>query len=79
MTHLVPSRPRLLPLVVFFVAIAFLGLMFGALVVYVPLGKSRAVCDQAVDTLLHSKDPVEVTRAGFIVQRLECSISRRLP
>ena len=79
MTHLAPSRPSLLPLVLVFVAMAFLGLMLGGLVVYVPLGKSRALCDQAVDTLLHSKDPVEVTRAGFIVHRLECSISRRLP
>jgi hypothetical protein len=52
--------------------------MLGALV-YVPLSKNRAVCDQAVDTLLNSKDLVEVTRAGLIVQRLECSISRRLP
>jgi hypothetical protein len=78
-TDLAPSRPRPLPLIWLFVGIALLGLMLGALVTYVPLGKSRAVCDQAVDTLLNSKDLVEVTRAGFIVHRLECSISQRLP
>jgi hypothetical protein len=49
--------------------VAFLGVIFGALVVCAPLGKARAVCDEAVDTLLHSQDLVEVTRAGFIVQR----------
>jgi hypothetical protein len=40
--------------------------------------KTRALCDRAVEDLLHSSEPLEVERAGFIVQRLECSIGRRL-
>ena len=37
------------------------------------------LCDQAVEALLHSKDLVEVTRAGIIVQRANCGIGKRLP
>ena len=37
------------------------------------------LCDQAVDALLHSKDLVEVTRAGLIVNYISCGIGRRLP
>jgi hypothetical protein len=36
------------------------------------------LCDQAVDALLHSKDLVEVTRAGIIVNYIPCGIGRRL-
>jgi hypothetical protein len=36
------------------------------------------LCDQAVDTLLHSKDLVEVTRAGIIIQHVNCGIGKRL-
>jgi hypothetical protein len=41
--------------------------------------KSRRLCDQMVEILLNSNDLVEVTRAGFLVQRLECGITRRMP
>ena len=41
-------------------------------------GKTRARCDRAVADLLHSTELIEVERAGFIVQRLECGIGRRL-
>jgi hypothetical protein len=41
--------------------------------------KSRAVCDEAVETLLTSKDLVEVTRAGILVNQIECNIRSRLP
>lgn len=37
------------------------------------------LCDQAVEALLHSKDLVEVTRAGIIVQAVNCGIGKRLP
>lgn len=38
----------------------------------------RALCDRVVKTLLTSADLVEVTRAGIIVNRLNCSVGRRL-
>lgn len=41
--------------------------------------KGRELCNQAVENLLKSKDLVEVTRAGIIINRLECSIGKRLP
>ena len=37
------------------------------------------LCDVAVDTLLHSKDLTEVTRAGIIVHEVNCGIGKRLP
>ena len=38
----------------------------------------RRLCDRAVDTLLHSKDLVEVQRAGIIIREVNCGIGRRL-
>lgn len=55
------------------------------LVATMPLGdesifqKKRGLCDRAVEALLNSADLVEVTRAGIIIRRLDCSIGRRLP
>jgi len=40
--------------------------------------KRGALCDDVVHQLLHSKDLVEVTRAGIIIDRLDCRVSRRL-
>lgn len=40
---------------------------------------ARAKCDEAVGALLTSKDMVEVTRAGILVETLHCSVARRLP
>jgi hypothetical protein len=37
------------------------------------------LCDQAVEALLHSKDLVEVTRAGIIIRTVNCGIGKRLP
>lgn len=42
------------------------------------VGKQHLLCDRSVDELLHSGNLVEVVRSGFIVLRLECSISIRL-
>ena len=36
------------------------------------------LCDRAVDALLHSKDLVEVQRAGIIIREVNCGIGRRL-
>jgi hypothetical protein len=44
-------------------------------------GKSDAehkLCDQAVAALLHSKDLVEVQRAGIIIREIPCGVGRRL-
>ena len=43
-----------------------------------PDGKARSLCDVQVEALLNSKDLVEVTRAGIIVDRLNCSVRWRL-
>ena len=43
-----------------------------------PDGKTRALCDQMVERLLNSSDQVEVMRAGLIIERLNCSLRRRL-
>jgi hypothetical protein len=41
--------------------------------------KARTLCDEAVTSLLYSKDMVEVIRGGLIVRQLDCGISKRLP
>jgi hypothetical protein len=41
--------------------------------------KTRRLCDQMVEALLNSDNLVDVTRAGFVVERMNCGISRRLP
>jgi hypothetical protein len=63
-----------------------LGMLLGAALIGRPLlmiGSSddveRKLCDRAVDELLNSKDLVEVTRAGIVIQEIPCSIMRRLP
>jgi hypothetical protein len=40
--------------------------------------QEHALCDRAVDALLHSKELVEVTRAGIIIQQVNCGIGKRL-
>lgn len=44
-----------------------------------PTEKRSALCDVMVDQLLNSKDLVEVTRAGILVDRLNCRMWGRLP
>ena len=43
-----------------------------------PSREEHALCDQAVAALVHSKDPVEIERAGIIIRELSCAIGRRL-
>lgn len=40
--------------------------------------EQRAMCDRSVAALLGSHDLVEVTRAGIIIERLNCGVARRL-
>jgi hypothetical protein len=42
------------------------------------LTKRRALCDQAVSTLLTTKDLVELQRAMFLVRWLDCGVTQRL-
>ena len=35
------------------------------------------LCDQAVAALVHSKDAVEIQRAGIIIHEVGCAIGRR--
>jgi hypothetical protein len=43
-----------------------------------PTAKERQACDQAVTTVLTTKDPLELERAMFLVQQLRCGISKHL-
>jgi hypothetical protein len=43
-----------------------------------PTAKERQACDQAVGTVLTTKDPLELERAMFLVQQLRCGIGKRL-
>lgn len=43
-----------------------------------PSAKERQACDQAVTTVLTTKDPLELERAMFLVQQLRCGIGKRL-
>jgi hypothetical protein len=75
-----PARDRFY--VIGIAALAAIGLVGFILVIDYfaagPDGKARALCDEQVAALLQSKDLVEVTRAGIIINRLECSMRRRL-
>jgi hypothetical protein len=71
-----PWAPFILPLL-----FAVAGAGGVALTWAVPGGASdaeRRLCDRAVDALLHSKDLVEVERAGIIIREVNCGIGRRL-
>ena len=38
----------------------------------------RAICDGAVETLLTTRDPVELQRAAAVVQAARCDVVRRM-
>ncbi len=54
--------------------VCIFGVLFGT-----DLGAARRARDRAVDTLLTSRDPVELQRNGILIRALDCSVSRRLP
>lgn len=43
------------------------------------LAAARKACDRAVETLLTSRDPIELQRSSILIHELDCNISRRLP
>jgi hypothetical protein len=56
----------------------FYAFLSGAGVTGEQLTKERVLCDQAVSTLLTTKDLIELQRAMFLIRRLDCGITRRL-
>jgi hypothetical protein len=56
-----------------------IGLGTAAVLSGASIGKRPALCDQYVHTLLTTTDPVEVQRAIFLVNYLDCSVTRRAP
>ena len=44
-----------------------------------PPSKVSRLCDEMVDRLLTTTDPVELRRAMFLVRWFDCGIRRRLP
>ena len=83
MTH--PATPMRVwwsnwwPLVAGIAGGAIVGLPFG-LVIYsfAPSRAEIAACDRAVNTLLSTEDPLELYRAGVLVQSMRCDVARRL-
>lgn len=41
--------------------------------------RGRAACDRAIDTLLKSRDPVELQRVDILIRHLRCDVAKRLP
>ena len=65
------------PLLVFWI---FLMVSFVSIIA--PTDQDRAArraCDQAVEVLLTSRDPIGLQRSGILIHELNCGISRRLP
>lgn len=46
--------------------------------VFEATAKERQACNQAVGTVLTTKDPLELERAMLLVQQLRCGIGKRL-
>jgi hypothetical protein len=64
------------------VFLAIIAAAASILILELPFPSDRAerrLCDRAVDALLHSKDMVEVQRAGIIIREVNCAMGRRLP
>src|SRR5256885_11419735 len=61
-----PPRSTLFPYTTLFRS-SLLGSMVGALVTYVPLAKNRAVCDQAVDTLLKDRKSTRLNSSHLVI------------
>jgi hypothetical protein len=43
------------------------------------LARERLECDRQVALLMATKDPVELERAKYLINKLDCGIGRRLP
>jgi hypothetical protein len=45
---------------------------------FMPSRAEVEACDRVVATLLSTRDPIELQRAGILVQGIRCNIGRRL-
>jgi hypothetical protein len=60
--------------------IGLAALLVVAVVVAPPIStKATRACDQAVSTLLNTKDAVELERSRILIDQLSCSVAKRLP
>jgi hypothetical protein len=59
------------------VAIAIGAVVYLALSALEPNAKEHKVCDALVQTLLTTRDAVELQRAGIFVRELDCDVSHR--
>jgi hypothetical protein len=74
------AHPRLFWLAAFlFAGVLMAAAIGGAFMIAAPDAATRHLCDQAVATLLHSKDPIELQRVDIIIRELSCAIARRTP
>ena len=53
------------------------GVVLAAYFVLSPSTKDRQVCDALVQTLLTTRDTIELQRTGILVRELNCDVSRR--
>jgi hypothetical protein len=66
------------PVTLLIVALAVVAFGYAIFTPWPYEAEERALCDRSVAALLTSKDLVEVTRAGMIVDRLKCRIGQRI-
>lgn len=53
------------------------GMLGAGMLIRGPTDAEHKLCDQAVTALLHSKDLVEVQRAGIVIRQVNCGIPNR--
>jgi hypothetical protein len=53
------------------------GVVLAAYFALSPSTKARQVCDALVQTLLTTRDTIELQRTGILVRELNCDVSRR--
>ena len=53
------------------------GVVLAAHCVLSPGTKERQVCDALVQTLLTTRDTIELQRTGILVRKLNCDVTRR--
>ena len=70
-----PTRQIWLPMVFGFTF--GVGVVSATLFALSPSAKDRQVCDALVQTLLTTRDTIELQRTGILVRELNCDVSSR--
>ena len=47
-------------------------------VIWQPSNAARITCDRTIKTVMTSKDPAEIHRAGVLIRALNCNVRRRI-